>query len=73
MIEVITINGIKCCKDCTTRQLHCHETCDVYKDEKERFNARNEMIHQAKEKSNNLTGFTLDSYRKRNRIKRPER
>lgn len=36
-----------CCKDCTKRQLHCHSTCEDYKQFRKELDEKQETINKA--------------------------
>ena len=43
---------ITTCKDCEERHPACHDTCEKYREQKQKFQQEKEFIAHAKEKEN---------------------
>lgn len=55
---------IKCCKDCTEREIGCHGWCETYIAEK----AKLAKIRAAKDEQKDVVGYSYDMVRKRRTV-----
>lgn len=56
--------GIKCCKDCTERQIGCHGSCKRYLDEVKAENEKKERLWKEKKGQNEADAVLHLSARK---------
>lgn len=52
------------CKDCDRRYPACHDKCQEYSVYRSKLDARNNVIRDAKEKRQLITGYQVRSYEK---------
>lgn len=45
------------CKDCKIRQIGCHSTCKIHKEEKEKYNNDVAKIKKEKQNHSDIIGF----------------
>lgn len=47
-IKLAPTNAFLCCKDCSKRNMTCHDNCDIYKKAKENYENMKQKINFAK-------------------------
>ena len=61
------------CQNCKERHLHCHSTCEEYKEWKRELDERNEQIRKAKAEEENYKSYkysVIDKTKKRRHERR---
>ena len=61
------------CQNCEKRHLHCHSTCEDYKEWKRQQDERNDQIRKAKEQEALYKSYLCDGIDKHKKKKRERR